>query len=165
MHKIGVMLMGKSRESPKKVKEIILEVEGKTKMLNIAEYLLELGKIQNTNVEFSLEKNGQPINDISNITQASKYTAPINGVIKLFMYEKEDPQTKLNESRQNLNEEAQQNQNLPSKTKGIPESAPTVDTNTANPPLRSLPSGQTNQGEGSKQQPKAEEVQKGCCCF
>jgi hypothetical protein len=40
MHKIGVMIMGKSRESPKRVKEIILEVEGKTKMSNIAEYLL-----------------------------------------------------------------------------------------------------------------------------
>lgn len=35
MHKVGVMMMGKMKESPKKVKEIILEVEGKTKMSNI----------------------------------------------------------------------------------------------------------------------------------
>lgn len=54
MHKIGVMLMGKAGESPKKVKEIILEVEGKTKMSNIAQYLLEMGKIANLNVDFSL---------------------------------------------------------------------------------------------------------------
>jgi len=41
MHKIGVMMMGKMTDSPpRKVKEIILEVEGKTKMSNIAEYLL-----------------------------------------------------------------------------------------------------------------------------
>ena len=37
MHKIGVLMMGKMNvSSPKKVKEIILEVEGKTKMINIA---------------------------------------------------------------------------------------------------------------------------------
>jgi len=41
MHKIGVMMMGKMTDSPpRKVKEIILEVEGNTKMSNIAEYLL-----------------------------------------------------------------------------------------------------------------------------
>lgn len=62
-----------------------------------------MGKIEDTNVEFSLEKNGKPINDISNITQALKYTAPINGVIKLYMYEK-DSFAKQNLSTQNLNE-------------------------------------------------------------
>jgi len=40
MYKVGVMMIMRIRESPKKVKEIILEVEGKTKMSNIAEYLL-----------------------------------------------------------------------------------------------------------------------------
>ena len=55
-------MMGKMGvTSPKKVKEIILEVEGKTKMINIAEYLLEMKKISDLNVEFSLEKNGRPV--------------------------------------------------------------------------------------------------------
>lgn len=35
MYKVGVMLMGNQNESPKKVKEVILEVEAKTKMINI----------------------------------------------------------------------------------------------------------------------------------
>jgi hypothetical protein len=86
MHKVGVMIMGKMRESPKKVKEIILEVEGKTKMINILEYLLEMKKIENYNYELSLEKNGQPISDTSNISQALKYATPINGVLKLYLY-------------------------------------------------------------------------------
>ena len=43
-------MMMRIRESPKKVKEIIMEVQGKTKMSNIAEYLLEMGKIEDTNV-------------------------------------------------------------------------------------------------------------------
>lgn len=48
-------MMGKIKgESPRKVKEIVLEVEGKTKMTNIAEYLLEKGKIKDINVEFAL---------------------------------------------------------------------------------------------------------------
>lgn len=48
MHKVGVMMMFAMGESPKKVKEIILEVEGKTKISNILEYLLEMDKIQHT---------------------------------------------------------------------------------------------------------------------
>lgn len=97
-------------------------------MLNIAEYLQELGKITHTNVEFSLEKNGMPINDISNVTQASKYTAPVNGVIKLYMYEREEP-AKLNESRSNLNAEV----SLPQQKTGkvSQESAPTVEISNA----------------------------------
>lgn len=71
-------------------------------MSNIAEYLLEMGKIENTKVYFSLEKNGQPINEISNITQALKYTTPVNGVIKLYMYETEFLQN-TNLSHQNIN--------------------------------------------------------------
>ena len=58
-------------------------------MTNILDYLLEMGKISNTDVEFSLEKGGRPINDISNITQALKYTTPVNGVIKLYLYDKD----------------------------------------------------------------------------
>lgn len=46
MYKVGVMMMGRPAEaSPKKVREVILEVEAKTKILNIFEYLLELNKI------------------------------------------------------------------------------------------------------------------------
>jgi hypothetical protein len=45
MYKVGVMVMGTMKESPKRVKEIILEVEAKTKMNNILDYLLEMGKI------------------------------------------------------------------------------------------------------------------------
>lgn len=88
MYKVGVMMMGKLTESPKRVKEIILEVEGKTKMSNIAEYLLEMGKVENLEVEFSLEKGGRPVSDSSNITQALKYTTPVNGVVKLYLYNK-----------------------------------------------------------------------------
>jgi uncharacterized protein (DUF111 family) len=57
-------------------------------MANIAEYLLEMGKVKDTNVEFSLEKNGRPVSDTSNITQTLKYTKPVNGVLKLYLYEK-----------------------------------------------------------------------------
>ena len=43
MYKVGIMMMGKpSKQSPAKVKEVILEVEAKTKVENIFEYLLEL---------------------------------------------------------------------------------------------------------------------------
>jgi hypothetical protein len=49
-----------------------------------------MGKISNTKVEFALEKAGQPVSDTSNITQALKYTSPVNGVIKLFLYEREE---------------------------------------------------------------------------
>lgn len=45
MYKVGVMMMGKDEpgtKSPTKVKEVILEVEAKTKILNIFEYLLQL---------------------------------------------------------------------------------------------------------------------------
>ena len=89
MQKIGILMMGKMTDSPpKKVKEIILEVEGKTKMNNIAEYLLEMKKIKDLSVEFSLEKNGRPVSDESNITQTLKYTKPVNGILKLYLYEK-----------------------------------------------------------------------------
>ena len=57
-------------------------------MVNIAEYLLEMKKIGDMNVEFSLEKNGRPVSDESNITQALKYSKPVNGVLKLYLYEK-----------------------------------------------------------------------------
>lgn len=63
MYKVGVMMMGKSStESPSKVKEVILEVEAKTKVVNIFEYLLELKKIKDMNVSVSLEKGGERIN-------------------------------------------------------------------------------------------------------
>jgi hypothetical protein len=39
MYKIGVMVMGKPSSSPKKVKEIILEVEAKTKVNDILSYM------------------------------------------------------------------------------------------------------------------------------
>lgn len=64
-------------------------MEGKTKINNIVEYLLEMGKINNTNYELALEKNGRPINETSNITQTLKYATPVNGVLKLYLYEKD----------------------------------------------------------------------------
>ena len=80
-------MMGKSStESPSKVKEVILEVEAKTKVVNIFEYLLELKKIKDMNVSVSLEKGGERINETSNISQILKYTRPVSGVIKLFLY-------------------------------------------------------------------------------
>ena len=45
-------------------------------------------KINDLNVEFALEKNGRPVSDESNITQALKYAKPVNGVLKLYLYEK-----------------------------------------------------------------------------
>ena len=67
-----------------------MEVEGKTKMSNIAQYLLEMEKIENLNVKFALEKHGNPVSDTSNITQALKYATPINGVLKLYLYHKNE---------------------------------------------------------------------------
>ena len=66
-----------------------------------------------------------PINDVSNVTQASKYTTPVNGVIKLYMYEREEA-AKLNESRSNLN--ADVGQPLEKVGKVGQGSAPTVET-------------------------------------
>ena len=65
-------------------------------MTNIAEYLLEMGKISNLEVDFTLEKNGQPVSETSNITQALKYTTPVNGVIKLYLYERNIEKEKVN---------------------------------------------------------------------
>ena len=65
-------------------------------MTNIAEYLLEMGKISHLEVDFALEKNGQPVSETSNITQALKYTTPVNGVIKLYLYERNIEKEKVN---------------------------------------------------------------------
>lgn len=45
MYKIGIMLMGKPTKTPKKVKEIIIEVEPKTKINDILTYLVDLKRI------------------------------------------------------------------------------------------------------------------------
>lgn len=45
MYKVGIMLMGKPDKTPKKVKEIIIEVEAKTKITDILKYLLDLKRI------------------------------------------------------------------------------------------------------------------------
>lgn len=45
MHKVGIMLMGKPTQSPKKVKEIIIEVEAKTRINDILSYLCQLKRI------------------------------------------------------------------------------------------------------------------------
>ena len=82
--------MGKEEaggKSPTKVKEVILEVEAKTKIENIFQYLLELKKIKDLNVSVSIEKGGNRINETSTISQVMKYTRPVNGVIKLYCYE------------------------------------------------------------------------------
>lgn len=96
MYKVGVMMMGRPAEvSPKKVKEVILEVQAKTKISNIYEYLLQLNKIDNMNVSVALEKSGQYINETSTISQVLKYTRPINGVIKLYLYESGEAETSM----------------------------------------------------------------------
>ena len=38
------------------------------------------------NVSISIEKGGQYINETSTVSQVLKYTRPINGVIKLYLY-------------------------------------------------------------------------------
>jgi len=45
MYKVGIMLMGKPTKTPKKVKEIIIEVEAKTKINDILTYLVDLKRI------------------------------------------------------------------------------------------------------------------------
>lgn len=81
-----------------------------------------------------------PINDVSNITQASKYAAPVNGVIKLYMYERED-NGRLDGSRTDLKEDV--GLGVEKVGKGVQESGQTVDTNNAgNPtptPVKSQP--------------------------
>lgn len=103
MYKVGVMMMGKEEpgvKSPTKVKEVVLEVEAKTKIENIFEYLIELNKIKNRNVSVSIEKGGDRINETSTISQVMKYTRPVNGVIKLYCYE--DPEPSGNNSNVNV---------------------------------------------------------------
>ena len=90
MYKVGIMMMGQDEpaaRSPTKVKEVILEVEAKTKILNIFEYLLELKKVKDLNLSIALEKGGDRISSTSTISQVMKYTRPVNGVIKLYCYE------------------------------------------------------------------------------
>jgi hypothetical protein len=55
-----------------------------------------MGKIPNLFVDFALEKNGQPVSEASNITQALKYTTPLNGVIKLYLYDRNLDKEKMN---------------------------------------------------------------------
>ncbi len=54
MYKVGIMLMGKPSQSPKKVKEIIIEVEAKTKVSDILSYLIQLNRIQDPNVNVAI---------------------------------------------------------------------------------------------------------------
>ena len=61
MYKVGVRLMGRPETSVSKVKEIVLEVEPKTKIKNVFEYLAELDKIRSSNVYMALEKGGRGV--------------------------------------------------------------------------------------------------------
>lgn len=61
MHKVGIMLMGKPSSTTSSVKEIVLEVEPKTKVKNLFEYLLEFDKILDTQVYIAVEKKGRPM--------------------------------------------------------------------------------------------------------
>jgi len=54
MYKVGIMLMGKPTTTPKKVKEIIIEVEAKTKISDILTYLIDLKRIEDTNVNVAI---------------------------------------------------------------------------------------------------------------
>ena len=89
-------------KSPTKVKEVILEVEAKTKVINIFEYLLELKKIKDLNVSVSIEKAGDRISETSTISQVMKYTRPVNGVIKLYCYEEEPNNVNTSSTKINL---------------------------------------------------------------
>lgn len=79
--------MGKQDSKVPKVKEIVLEVEAKTKIKNVFEYLIELDKITHTNVFIALEKRGRGVSEDYTISQVLKHTRPENGVIKLYLYE------------------------------------------------------------------------------
>lgn len=50
--------------------------------------MLELEKIKDLNVEVSLEKGGPKISETSTISQVLKHARPVNGVIKLYCYER-----------------------------------------------------------------------------
>ncbi len=48
------MLMGKPSKTPKKVKEIIIEVEAKTKINDILKYIHGLKRIESMNVNVAM---------------------------------------------------------------------------------------------------------------
>lgn len=71
------------------------------------------------NVSVSLEKGGERINETSTISQILKYTRPVNGIIKLFLYN-DDENTNINTSKMNLKlsrHEISNNEHLKKKDK------------------------------------------------
>lgn len=84
-----------------------------------------MGKIDTLDHELSLEKNGRPVSDTSNISQALKYTTPVNGVLKLYLYEKNEY---LNVTVDNL----KQSQAKPAEAK--PKATPNADSSVAQQP-------------------------------
>lgn len=82
--------MGKPSQSPKKVKEIIIEVEAKTKLNDILSYLCQLKRIQDMNVSVAIQKSGRPVSETSTVAQIIRHTKPVNNLIKLFLYEIQD---------------------------------------------------------------------------
>lgn len=99
------MIMGKPESNSTKVKEIILEVEPKTKAKHLIEYLLELNKITSTDMYVALETRGHPLPEDTTISSMLKQTRPQNGVIRLYLYE----QTKQSMERLDLKRSRLQN--------------------------------------------------------
>lgn len=70
--KISVVYMGRERDNNRDVKEFILELEPKTRILNIFEYLHEIGKIKHIQVSVATTKGGNRIPENFTIEQAKE---------------------------------------------------------------------------------------------
>ena len=79
--------MGRPDGNSQKVKEIVLEVENKTKTRNLVEYLMDMGKLSHSDVYIALERGGRAIGDDATMSQILKNVRPVNGVIKLYLYD------------------------------------------------------------------------------
>lgn len=104
MFKVGILLMGKIDSNQPRVKEIVLEVESKTRIKNLFEYLLELDKITHENVYIALEKRGRPVAEDSTMSQILKHVRPDNGLIKLYLYEGDQHSLERLELKRSRNE-------------------------------------------------------------
>lgn len=72
--KISVVYMGREKDNNRDVKEFILELEPKTRILNIFEYLHEIGKIKHIQVSVAMSKGGNRVPENFTIEQAKDLT-------------------------------------------------------------------------------------------
>jgi hypothetical protein len=138
MYKVGVMIMGRADSNNNTVKEIVMEVEAKTKIRNLFEYLLELDKIADTRVYIALEKKGRGVAEDSTVSQLLRHTKPTNGLIRLYLYEQSEE-----ESQERVDLKRSRNQSNSSNIMINPE----------------------RRNSGREGKASDEQGQKRCCCF